>query len=221
MSRLTASDFVTIGRAALGGETSEVMSDAVLLRFFNQAMQEECSYWRMPELLDSQTITTADGTQSYSLDSDTMFIAKVIDSTSTAELTEISKVEYDRWTLGNTSDTGTPIFWCVAGTSSGDLLFYPYKIPDGVYSLIATFYHDPTEMVLSPTPTSMEIHRAWDEVVLNKGISKGWRYLGDLEKAQAFNYYAGDARKAAIKASIRSSSYTPRLGSMVGKTGMI
>ncbi len=221
MARMTALDIVTIARGTLGGETTETLSDASMLRFANQAMQEECSYWRMPELITTTSVSAVDGTAAYSLAADTMYLIKVIDTTSSNELIRISRHEYDEWLLGDTTNEGTPVYYTVSGTSSGVLRISLYPIPDASYTIQVSYYKNPTELVLSPTPTSMEIHRAWDEVILNRTISMGWRYLGDLEKSSAFHTFATSSRKAAIKASIYASENMPRLGSPIGEQGML
>ena len=58
MARLTASDMIDMVRDALGGETSETISDTRILRFINQSYLELASRWHFEQLGTAPTISS-------------------------------------------------------------------------------------------------------------------------------------------------------------------
>lgn len=215
MARMTATDFISISRASLGGETTETLTDAVLLRLANQSALELAAKYRLPELETYTAISATAGTYEYSISSTNLYITQIIDTTSNSELIKFHRSEFEDYLLGDlTSITGAPTHWCISGNSSGTQRIFLYPFPDGSYTLRAIYYKQPTEIVASPTATSfVDLHPAWDSVILDMTISKGWKYLGDMEKAAVFMQFAKDGSAAALKTSIYSSDVVGGLGS--------
>lgn len=207
MARMTASDFVTMARLALGGETTEALSDALILRFVNQAYLEVCSKYPFPELSTSTTVTTADGTAAYETTAtDILQVTELIDSTNYVTLYPINESKYDQLTQGDSSSTSTPIYWYISGVGSNSRLeFTLFPTPDGVYTVTIKYDKVPSELVLSPTATSPIISAVWDDSILGRAIYRGWKHLGDEQRAMMHLQFAKDNDSAAAKRSIYGS----------------
>jgi len=218
MARLTAQDMVEMVRDYCGGETSETLSDTRLLRFLNQAYMEVCSRYRFDQLSTSETLTMVSGTASYEFaNSDHLYIDNVIDDTSNIPIDAISKNQYQQWTSGS-SVSGTPVYWFLNGVGSNNryqLTFYP--TPNNTDSVIVYYTQEPTELVLSPTATSMYIPEPWDDVVIHKAVSRAWRLLGDMQMSMQWAGATKDIEDAAAKTTYQFSSEPIQLGSIVGQ----
>ena len=218
MARLTASDMVDMVRDALGGETTETISDARILSFINQSYLELSSMYHFDQLGTSTTVTTASGTAAYELTvSDVQIITDVVDGTNDVKLYPMNDGQYHKFTQGGTT-SGTPTYWFISGVGSNnryELTFYP--TPAGTYSLTVHYYQDPTELVTSPSATSAVIPRAWDDSIIHRAISRGWRMLGDLETAAGWLELAKENDKAALKSTYHPSYIATRPGSVIGR----
>ncbi len=210
MARMTAEDFVTIAREALGGETTEAISDATILRFVNQSYLEICSRYPFPELSTTTTLTTADGTAEYATTkSDILSVSTLTDSTNYVTMQPISEAKYLQYTQGDSTSTGTPYYWYISGSSDSGLKnFTVYPTPGGVYTITIHYDRVPTELVIDPTATSPIIPAVWDDSILSRTIYRGWRHLGDENKAAFSLQVAKDNDKGAVKRSIYTN-YEP------------
>ena len=113
MARLTASDMVDIVRDSLGGETSETLSDARILRYINQSYLELCSSYGFDQLQKSDTFTTTSGTVDYELSFDDIIeIHALIDETNKFTLWTMNEFEYNEYTQGN-AQSGSPSHWLI------------------------------------------------------------------------------------------------------------
>jgi hypothetical protein len=64
-------------------------------------------------------------------------------------------------------------------------------------------------LVLTPTPTSVILPEAWDDPILNLAIARGWKVLGDQEKA-GFWRQEGELLASRAKKFTERSSQEPR-----------
>jgi hypothetical protein len=220
MARLTAQDMVEMVRDYCGGETSETLSDTRLLRFLNQAYMEVCSRYRFDQLSTSETLTMVSGTANYEMAAtNVLYIDNVIDDTSNIPVRAISKNQYQEWTSGNISGvTGTPVYWFLNGVGSNSryqLTFYP--TPNNTNSVIVYYTQEPTELVLSPTATSMYIPEPWDDVVIHKATQRAWRMLGDMQMSMQWAGATKEIEDAAKRTTYQVSSEPVQLGSIVGQ----
>jgi len=218
MARLTATDMVAIARDCLGGETSETLSDARILRFLNQSYLELCSRYHYDQLSTSTTITTASGTSEYELSvSDVLEISVIVDDTNNNKLYTMSEYQYHTYVQGSTS-SGSPDSWYIDGVGSNNrwnLMLYP--TPAGTYTLNVYYTKEPTELVLSPTATSPIIPSAWDDSIIYKAVSRGWAQLGDLEASEKWKKLSMVNDSAAYKSTYHPSQRPDRMGSIVGR----
>ena len=221
MARMTLTDMIEIVRLGLGGETSETVSDTMLTRFINQSYMEVCASYAIPELEDSVTITTASGTAEYELGSpsggDTLVVDHVVDSTNGLALKRINRRQYNDFTQGTSTVSGTPVYWFVSGVGSNNrknITLYPEPI--GVYSVVTYVRLRPDELVTTPTPTSPILPEPWDDSIVQRAISRGWKLLGDPDLGGKFNQMARENDTAALKISIRASKVPTYTGSIVG-----
>lgn len=218
MARLTASDMIDMVRDCLGGETTETLSDTRILRYLNQSYLEIASEHAPPQLSTSTTITTSSGTAAYELSvSNLLQFNDIVDGTNNLKLYTMSENQYHKFTQGGTT-SGTPIYWYVSGVGSNDryeLTFFP--TPAGTYSLTVHYNQAPDELVTSPAATSMVIPEPWDDSVIHRAVSRGWRMLGDLEAAGKWLGLARQNDKAALRSTYQSSYIVTRPGSVVGR----
>jgi hypothetical protein len=226
---MTASDMVTEIRLWLGGETSETISDNQILRWINRSYIELASAYKFDELETSTSVSTTSGTAEYAIPStgadDILKVISMTDDTNNVTMFPTSRWQYDRWVSGDaTNQTGTPIYWINSGVGDNSdspaktvkqFTFYP--TPDGTYTINVIYLKKPTELVLSPSATSAVIREPWDDVILQRAVSRGWRGLGDDDKAYKALQAARDSEKAAVQSSF-TASYVPfRPGSVVGR----
>ena len=218
MARLTASDMIDMVRDCLGGETTETLSDTRILRYLNQSYLEIASEHAPPQLSTSTTITTSSGTAAYELSvSNVLQFTDIVDGTNNLKLYTMSENQYHKFTQGGTT-SGTPIYWYMSGVGSNDryeLTFFP--TPAGTYSLTVHYTQAPDELVTSPAATSMVIPEPWDDSVIHRAVSRGWRMLGDLEAAGKWLSLARQNDKAARSSTYQSSYIVTRPGSVVGR----
>ncbi len=199
MARMTALDLVTELRLHLGGETTETLSDSQLLRWLNRSYLELASNYKFSELEGSFTLTTTSGTAEYEFpatDDDSVAynlleILSITDDTNNQMLYPWSRWQYDRSVQGNSSSiTGVSNYWFKSGVgTNGRVQITLYPTPAGTYSLKAVNRKVPTELVLTPSPTSSVLLAPWDDTMLLMAVSKGWRALGDDDKGYKAQLY--------------------------------
>ena len=219
MARLTASDMVDMVRDCLGGETTETISDTRILRYINQSYLELASEYAYPQLSTSTTITTADGTAAYELSvSNLLRFTDIVNSTIPFTLRTMSENQYHDFTQGSTSNSGTPVYWYVSGVGSNDryeVTFWP--TPAGTYTLNVHYVQAPDELETEPTATSAVIPEPWDDSIIHRAVSRGWRMLGDLETAGKWLSLARNNDRAAKKSTFQASQIVISPGSVVGR----
>ena len=219
MARLAADDMIDIVRDNCGAETSETLSDTRILRFINQAYQEIVSKYHPAHSLTSTTVTTSDGTATYELSvGDVLTIEKVIDDTNNIPLYPISIDQYHEYVSGDASNiTGNPSFWALHGTgSSGYFKLALYPTPDDAYTIYVYYYQKPAELVTSPTATSSILPEPWDDVIIHKATSRGWRMLGDMDMSYKWTLASRELEEAAKRSTYQPSKYPISPGSIVG-----
>jgi hypothetical protein len=218
MARLTASDMVDIVRDCLGGETTETLSDARVLRYINQSYLELCSQFHFDQLSTSTTITTAAGTSEYELTvSDVLVIDDIIDGTNNFKLYTMNERQYNQYTQGGTT-SGSPVYWFIDGVGTNsrwNIKLYP--TPAGAYTLTVDYTMEPTELVTSPTATSAIIPSIWDDSIIYRAASRGWAQLGDLDAATKWRGLSRINDKAAYRSTYHPSQLPDRAGSIVGR----
>ena len=181
MARLTASDMIDMVRDCLGGETTETISDARILRYINQSYLELASRNQFDQLSTSTTITTTSGTTSYELSvSNVMKITDLVDDTNNVKLYTMNEEQYHSYVQGGTT-SGTPTYWFIDGVGSNSryqLTLYP--TPAGTYTINVYYTQSPDELVTSPAATTSEIPETWDDSIIHLAVSRGGKMLGDL-----------------------------------------
>lgn len=218
MARLTASDMIDMVRDSLGGETTETLSDTRILRYINQSYLELASRYGFDQLSTSTTITTVAATTSYELTvSDVMHISELVDDTNDIKLEAMNERQYHKYTQGGTT-SGTPSYWFIDGVGSNNrwqITLYP--TPAGAYTINVYYDKVPTELVTSPAATSPVIPDIWDDSIIHRAISRGWRMLGDLEAAGSWLSLARQNDAAAKKTLNHPSYIVTRPGSVIGR----
>ena len=223
MARMTAQDIVTEVRLHLGGETTETISDNQILRWVNRTYVDLASAYEFNELETSTTLTAnaADAEPEIPV-TDVLDIISITDTTNKQLLYPWSRWQYDRAVQGNSATiTGQPVYWFESGYATVDDVDYPsitfYPTPSVLTEFNVVYRKVPTELVLTPSPTSSVLSPPWDEVLILLAVSRGWRALGDDDKSYKAKLSANDASKIAEKSSF-TASYVPMTpGSVVGR----
>jgi hypothetical protein len=210
MARRTATDFINEVRDNAGGETSETLSDARILRFVNEEYKTLCAAWAPQQIKDAETVTTTSGTAAYELaEADILQIEDVFDTTNGLYLRPISEYQYNTWVQGDPAGcTGTPINWFVSGVGANgrfEITFYP--TPDGTYS-ITVGYYEFTELVTSPTATSPVTPIQLDDAIVDRASSRALKQAGNHDSAYKFLLSANEI-EAKVRKSIHPTSYLP------------
>ncbi len=218
MARLTASDMVDMVRDSLGGETTETLSDTRVLRFINQSYLELASRYQFDQLSTSTTITTVAATTTYELTvSDVIHITALEDDTNNLKLETMSEDQYHDYVSGGTT-SGTPNYWFIDGVGTNsryNLTLFP--TPAGAYTINVYYTQAPTELVTTPAATSPVIPQPWDDSILHRAVSRGWRMLGDLEAAGSWLSLARQNDAAAKKSTHHPSYIAIKPGSVIGR----
>ena len=218
MARLAADDMIDMVRDCLGGETTETISDTRILRYLNQSYLELASEYAFPQLSTSVALTTADGTAAYELSvSNVLRFTDIVDTTNKLKLYTMDENQYHKFNQGGTT-SGTPIYWYISGVGSNDryeVTFWP--TPAGTYSLTVHYTKAPDELVTSPSATAAVIPQQWDDSILHRAVSRGWRMLGDLDAATKWLSLARINDRAARKSTYEPSFIITRPGSVIGR----
>ena len=229
MARMTASDFISEGRLALG-ETSETVSATQLLRWINRAYLHLCVAVRMPELRTSYDLTVSSGTAEYSVGfSDDIYIDSMTDTTNGIKLRVFSEDQYLKYTQGTATVSGTAWGWYISGVDATvgfyagtDMDTEPQKkvtffpTPNGTATIQIDYCKKPTELITTPAATWPVISEAWDESILNRAVANGWKVLGDNQKATQWTQMSREADRAALSVVGYASEVPIELGSIVG-----
>jgi len=226
MARMSALDFVTEIRLHLGGETSETISDNQILRWLNRSYIELASLYNFEELDTSTSITTADGTAEYAVPStgaaDILKVGSVIDTTNKFTLRPWSGDQYDDASQGDAANiTGQPVFWYWSGVGANNDSYTVRQMtlwptPDGAYTITVSYRKKPTELVLTPSPTSSILLEPFDDTLVLKAVSKGWRALGDDDKSYKAALSAKESERIALASSGHATSVPVGIHSMMG-----
>jgi len=125
--------------------------------------------------------------------------------------------QYRKFTQGNAS-SGTPVYWFVDGVGSNsryNITLWP--TPAGTYTINVYYVQSPDELVTSPAATSPVIPEPWDDSIIHRATSRGWRMLGDLDAAASWMKLASQNDRAAMKSTYTPSYIQTRPGSYVGR----
>jgi len=220
MARLTASDMIDMVRDCLGGETTETISDTRILRYINQSYLELASRNHFDQLSTSSTITTSDGTATYELSvSNVLKLNDLEDDTNNLKLYAMNEDQYRKFTQGSaTSTTGTPVYWFIDGVGDNNrynITLWP--TPAGTYTINVYYTQSPDELVTSPAATSPVIPDPWDDSILHRAVSRGWKMLGDLEAAGSWLQLARQNDRAALKSTYHASHIKTVPRSVIGR----
>ncbi len=208
MASRTAQDLVDELRRLVGSPSTSEASDALLLTWVNDAYVDVVAGHRCPEFLDVDTLTTAASTEDYELAvTDDVFIEEVFDSTSGNRLESIDLASWVR-KQGSSAQPGAPQKYLLYGVGdNGRRQFRLFPVPDAVYSIKVYHFAEPTELVLSPAPTSILLPRQYDRDVLSRASLIGnsalqnhdaavrdWQLMRPLRRTVAMTQMTPDER---------------------------
>ena len=125
--------------------------------------------------------------------------------------------QYHKFNQGGDT-SGTPIYWYISGVGSNDryeVTLWP--TPAGTYTLNVYYTQAPDELTTSPSATSAVIPQQWDDSIIHRAVSRGWRMLGDLDAATKWLSLARVNDRAAKKSTYEPSYIITRPGSVIGR----
>lgn len=225
MARLiNGADMVDMVRDMCGGETNAVLSKARILKYINQSYFEIAGTTQGDLLDGSATITTSDGTGTYTFTSDNVFkIKDLTDSTNDNLLYSMNQSQYNSWTQGG-DVSGEPMYWFINGAdTSGKWKVTFFPTPAGAYTILA-------DIITKPDPITADVdgqlsvcitHELWDDSIIYRAAARGWALLGDTKLAREYRSLARDndrvARKMSTQASETPNHMTSAVGGAIGR----
>jgi hypothetical protein len=161
-------------REALGAIfSSRGMDNTRFDRWVNQTKREVESAFQFDALKVSQEYDTTIGERAYSLPDGFISIISINDQTNDRTLI---RTDYENVETRKATPTGYPKYWARRGNS---LVLSP--TPDGVYTIEATMFIEPSELTDSTDVTLIPSY--WDNAIYFLSAHYGWMELSDTEKA--------------------------------------
>lgn len=157
-------------------ETDDV-SDAELLTFLNNGINELTVRFRWPFLEKSSTISAANGTQAYSLPADYSRLVAVVDNDNTTRLTRITpELAFEQW--GGDPPTGTDATWFFIWGEKLNLIPVPTAADTDRYTL----YYLKTPTLLAADGDSPEFASQFHHILALYAAARVWESEEDLAK---------------------------------------
>lgn len=201
---------LTVVNAVLGRLREAQVTDfsaaysALILQFVNEAKKETEDAWRWTMLRQVMTVTTASGTQIYTMTgagNRWQFQDKqkrMFNSTSKQYVLPFAAdaIEEYKWTT--TTTNALPVFYAVYGASGGDSQFELYPTPDNTYTLKIPIYIPQVDLVGTTDtltiPDLPVVLGAWARAISERGEDQGFKttdqyqlYLNQLATAIALD----------------------------------
>jgi hypothetical protein len=170
MARMTATDFVGFTRKRMGNPSTDDWTDAELLRFVNMAQERVAlgSPVATLETFENLSVTKAAGEIYEFAASDIMYITSAKNMTNGQRLRPTDRDAYTHDSQGASLPSGNVERWLEGGLGANGRkqVTLQYK---PTQSITVRFWYlaYPTEMVLSPTATSSELPREYDEAIMD------------------------------------------------------
>jgi len=212
MARLTGTDFISLIRSTIGGPPTELITDAVILKYVNMAYRTACSLSKHPRLLGEYTVATVSGTAQYELPVGSLNdfqIRDAVDETNTNPLQSITQEHYNMLIQGNYATVlGHPVYYAITGfgTTYAQVTFYP--TPDGVYTIRFFAYQYPTAIIAA---TSSILPEAFDDFILWKAAEMGAIMVGSPERGSLCKVMATESLGIALSITRQTADRGPLL----------
>jgi hypothetical protein len=193
---MTATDFTTIMRMAMGNPTATEISNALLLRAFNLAAESVVTPRprKFPELRTTEDITTASGKAEYELTAtDIVEICHLYDVTNTRRLKPMDEDDYVRKLQANVSNQKPRKYLEGEVGSNNRIEITLWPTCDAIYTVRVYYWRLPPEIVLSPTATSPVTARKWDLPILEAAIKMALPWVGNRPEVARQAPIAGEA----------------------------
>jgi len=202
MARRTAQDFVTNIAANVGDPGYDVLAANSILRLVNDAQNEIAINYEPPELLGALTTTTTSG-DSYVDFTYTAQPIKIISMLVISPLFRMIQVDEPWYRMatsggGTAGTSGQPTHWFAAYESG---LFRLWPTPDATYTIGMSYIKIPTELVLTPSPTSSEMLQPWDDVIEMMATHRAFMRLQQFPAAQAWLQQATSLAQRVARAT--------------------
>ena len=207
MSRMTATDFVGFTRKRMGNPSTDEWTDAELLRFVNMAQERAALGSGIATLETSEDIavTAAAGATYQFAASDIMYITSVKNVTTGIVVKPTDRQKYTHETQGSTAPTGEVYKYLESGLGANGRKQITFQhTPDATLTIRVWYLAYPTEMVLTPTATSSELPREYDETIMN--------YAAEIAKTMDQQMKeAGAERNLAKEVEARAAGVAPEV----------
>lgn len=148
--------------------------------WLNEAQSRIARILELPSLYTTSTITTASGTDTYSLSSDVIRINGITNASSPNELTYVNDPADINYTNYAGQNMGEPQFYTLSGQSSIRLS----PVPDDAYTLTVDYYKSPT--TLSGDSDVSALPADYHDVMISYALSRAYRSEDDSQMSQFF-----------------------------------
>ena len=203
MARMTAQDFVDFTRKRMGNPSTDEWSDSEILRFVNMAQERQALKHPIATLETYEDISATSSTEIYEFAaSNIMYITSAKNMTDGLIVKPSDRDSYTRDTQGASLPTGTVRRYLESGLgSNGRKQITLQDKPSSSQTIRFWFLKYPTELVLSPTPTSSELPREYDEAILDIASEIGKKFDQQVQEAMAERNLAKETESLAAGVS--------------------
>lgn len=166
--------------------------DVAWKNWINLAQQNICVRYLWPFLITEQTITTVNGTETYALNSDTLGIVDVRDTTNNRRLKYVDIAEFFS-SVPNPTATGTPYLYRLPGNTQATSGSVPtpqisfYSIPGGAYTIKIPYFQQLPDLVKDGDIS--RIPSQFHELLVNYAVAKYFFREGDPRTVTANDAY--------------------------------
>ena len=209
MARMTATDLVNFTRKRIGNPSTDEWPDASILRWVNMA-QERLAAEYMPETLETSVdISAVSGTATYDLETVEGTILKINcakNVTDGGDVKPTNRQDYNHDTQGITVPTGHVYRYLESGIDATKFKQVTLQNTPASSQTIRFWYtKTPTELVLSPTATTSDLPRRFDESILDIAAEIGKKFDQQMREAQSERQLASEPKSIAADAGPNSS----------------
>jgi len=201
MARMTATDFVGFTRNRMGNPSTDEWTDAELLRFVNMAQERLATGSKIAtlETYEDLTVTAALGQTYEFAASDIMYITSVKNTTTGQVVKPTDRQKYTHETQGSSLPTGDVYRYLEngLGSNSRKQITFQHK-PDASLTIRVWYLAYPTEMVLTPTATSSELPREYDEAIMDLAAEIAKKMDQQVREATAERQLAQETEGRAV-----------------------
>jgi hypothetical protein len=199
-----ARTFLDIVNEALSNDFDATTYRARAQQYVEEAVHRVARRAHIPSLEQTQTITTANGTSTYALDSDAVRILSISNTADHDPVPEVDVDEIDNYDVSS----GKPL---VVALSANQLVFWP--TPDAVYSFQVRYLGDPVFSSDTDTTTGVGFPDDYADLLVTYARMRLFRSEDDFDAAAQ---YRGEFEAELLRLKSDLHRQSPRRVRRVG-----